>query len=278
MNRTELKQIIKKAAINSVVNYFDKKVRAKKRKFQILDLLMPKERAIRSIVGGLETSMGTTLWEPLAKEIAKNNGFEIVSSKLELPANMPGSLSSVLGIIIEARENNNGLYNAESSHEAIKFNCQQFIANPISKFQKAPRGYGVDIWLKKDGVNYFFDTKTVQPNVGNYHKFLSQVLNWYAYFYARYPTEKAEGRIVFPYNPHEEDFWQKTMGGGKPIEKAKEGWVEDEFWDFLSGHKGTFMLIKESFKEIYDDGTLEDQLDKVFDRHKGNIDVSPKQV
>lgn len=39
----------------------------KNRKFQILDLLIPNERKIRSIVGGLETSLEPTLWEPLAK-------------------------------------------------------------------------------------------------------------------------------------------------------------------------------------------------------------------
>ena len=37
----------------------------KSKVFQPLDLLIPNERQIRSIVGGLETSLGTTLWEAL---------------------------------------------------------------------------------------------------------------------------------------------------------------------------------------------------------------------
>lgn len=278
MEEVLLKQIIKKAAISSIVNYFDSSIRGIERKFQILDLLMPKERLIRSIVGGLETSMGKTLWEPLAKEIANNNGFTVVNKNLEAPSNMPASLSNILHNIIESREKGTGIYNAQESHIAIKHICQQFIANPLGNFQKAPRGFGVDIWLEKNGVNYFFDTKTVQPNVGSYHKFLSQVLNWYAYFYAQYPTGLAEGRIVFPYNPHSDVFWQKTMGGGKPLEKITEAWVEDEFWDFLSGYSGTFRLIKLSFKEIHDEGTLEAQLDKVFDRNKPDINISPDEV
>lgn len=278
MEEIFLKQIIKKAAINSIVNYFDSSIRETERKFQILDLLMPKERLIRSIVGGLETAMGKTLWEPLAKEIARSNGFTVVNRNLEAPSNMPATLSNTLHNIIESREKDNGLYNAQESHAAIKHICQQFIVNPLGNFHKAPRGFGVDIWLEKEGVNYFFDTKTVQPNVGSYYKFLSQVLNWYAYFYAQYPTGLAEGRIVFPYNPHKVDFWQKTMGRGKPIEKMNEAWVEDEFWDFLSGYSGTFNLIKQSFKEIYDEGTLEVQLDKVFDRNKPGIEESQGEV
>ena len=43
--------------------------------------MIPKERKIRSIVGGLETSLGTTLWEPLAKALAIENNFEIVKPK-----------------------------------------------------------------------------------------------------------------------------------------------------------------------------------------------------
>jgi hypothetical protein len=98
---------------------------------------------------------------------------------------------------LEARENQNDLYDAKSSHAAIKNICQQFINSPISNFQKAPRGNGVDIWLQKDGRDYFFDTKTVQPNVGDLKKFLRQIIYWYAFFYSKNPTGNAEGRIVF---------------------------------------------------------------------------------
>ena len=54
--------------------------------------------------------------------------------------------------------------------------------------------------------------------------------------------------------------------------------MEDEFWDFISGQKNTFSLIKESFVEIYEKRTLEEQLDVVFDRHKSEILISPKDI
>lgn len=279
MVKDELKSVIKRAVINSVSNYFERNVINEENvKFQILDLLMPKERKIRSIVGGLETSMGKTLWEPLAKEIALSNEFEVVNANLESPTNMPLSLGNTLQTIIESRSNRTGLFDAKSSHLEIKRVCQPYSINPIADFQKAPRGFGVDIWLIKKGVNYFFDTKTVQPNVGSYNKFLSQVLNWYAYFYSRNPKGNAEARIVFPYNPYKVDFWKKTIGGGVPIEKGSEAWVEDEFWDFISGHKETFSLIKECFVEIYNERTLEEYLDRVFNRHREDIVVDPDNL
>ncbi len=258
-----LKTIIKQTTIESIINYFKKNLK-RKRNFQILDLLIPRERNIRSIVGGLETSMGKTLWEPLAKEIAKQNGFVVVNKNLDAPINMPGSLSSTLQIVIEARENQNGLYDAKTSHDAIKSICQQFINSPISNFKKPPRGNGVDVWLQKNGVDYFFDTKTVQPNVGALKSFLTQILHWYAYYYSRYPTGTGIGRIIFPYNPYPGDYWKYCKAHGKPLEKKEEAWVENEFWDFISGVQNTYDLIKESFVELYDEKTLETELSNLF--------------
>ena len=45
---------------------------------QVLDHIFPRERRIRSIIGGLETSLGTKLWENLAKLLASENGFEVL--------------------------------------------------------------------------------------------------------------------------------------------------------------------------------------------------------
>jgi len=277
MKKEDLKNIIKDAAVKSISAFFDTKLKSKKEaNFQILDLVMPKERKIRSIVGGLETSLGTTLWEPLAKEIAAGNGFVVKQANLEAPANFPAALSNTLQNIVQARQQNNGQYNGVSSHSAIKAVCQQYINSPIGSFIKAPTGSGVDIWLQKNGMDYFFDTKTVQPSVGAYDKFLTQILNWYAYYYSKHPTGNAEAKIVFPYNPYgANDFWSKTIDGGKPIERNTEAWVENEFWDFLSGEQNTFLLIKESFSEIFTEGTLETSLDTIFDRHKEDLFVEP---
>ncbi len=52
----------------------------------------------------------------------------------------------------------------------------------------------------------------MQANVGSYNRCFSQVLNWYAYFYSRYPNQQAFSRIVFPYNPYGEiDFGQEQL-------------------------------------------------------------------
>lgn len=264
MVKLKTEDVIKSTVINSIKKYATKKVKAK-RKFQILDLLIPRERKVRSIVGGLETSLGTTLWEPLGRALAENNGFKVHKGKLKQPAHMPGNLAAILSTVIEGRIQNNGVYDGSTAHAAIKQACSPFIQNPLPNFTNPPRGLGVDIWLEKDGINYFFDTKTVQPNLANFRSFLSQVLTWYAYFYAQNPQGQAEGRIVFPYNPNPgENFWQKAMGRGRPLEPETEGWVEDRFWNFCSGEENTYAMITACFREIAETGELENELEKIL--------------
>ena len=250
------KELIRTAVIKSIKNFAKKKIN-KKAKFQILDLLIPKERKIRSIVGGLETSLGTTLWEPLAKTLAQHNGFEVIENKLEAPTNMPASLQNILSNILEDRKSDTPSIDGNESHSQIKKACQKFIKSPIDNYTKAPRGFGVDIWLKKNDTNYFFDTKTVQPNVGTYTKCMEQVLTWYTYFYARFPTQQSEAKIVFPYNPDPgSDFWLKTMNKGRPLDSKHEALVGNQFWDFCSGEKNTYEAIAKTFEEIAASGEL----------------------
>lgn len=264
LNREEIFAISRETVVDSITNFIRNRAN-RDPNFQILDLIIPTERRIRSIVGGMETSLGTTLWEPLAKNLARLNDFEIIEANLMAPANMPGNLQNTVQIITEGRITRNELYSAEYCHDRIKEVCQGFIQQPINEFVAAPRGFGVDIWLRKDDINYFFDTKTVQSNVGGYSKCFNQVLNWYSYFYSRYPTQNASARIVFPYNPYGlEDFWNRTMGRGWPLEPGNEGWVENDFWDFCSGYENTYQIIRDSFVSISETGDLEVIIRDIF--------------
>lgn len=266
VTRDKIVKIIHQTVKNGILG-FAKKSLSKKASFQVLDLIIPKERRIRSIVGGLETSLGTTLWEPLAKALALENGFEVIQKKLEAPKNMPFNLSSKVTTILDERKRRNGSYDALKSHQEIREICQTFLTRPIESFEPAPKGFGVDIWLRKVDTNYFFDTKTVKPNVGAFSKCVEQVLNWYAYFYSRFPDQKAEARIIFPYDPFENSggFWSRSVGKGFPLEPRKEAWVGDEFWSFCSGYPGTYQLILESFRHLKESKELEGDLTRLLE-------------
>lgn len=262
-NVNELKDAIKTKVSESILGFATRAV-GRQASYQPLDLIIPVERKIRSIVGGLETSLGTTLWEPLAKELARLNGFTVKGEKLQVPKLMPHLLSSTLDTVIDQRILETEMFTAQTSMLRIKETCQQFLQNPIPEFVNAPSGNGVDIWLMKDGINYFFDTKTVQPNIGDFSKFLRQLMTWYAYFYSRFPDQNAEARIVFPYNPYEGDFFAATKKNARPLIAHEEAWVENEFWDFCSGVEGTFQLIETCLQEIQASGQLSAALNNLF--------------
>lgn len=258
-------QISRQTVIDSISKFIKNRLKKKAPNFQVLDLIIPTERKIRSVVGGMETSLGTTLWEPLAKNLARLNGFEVINEKLKAPANMPAILQNTVQIVTDGRISKNQLHTAEYCHDRIKEVSQNFLSQPLTEFVKARRGFGVDIWLRKDDINYLFDTKTVQSNVGGYSKCFDQILNWYSYFYARYPDQQAFARIVFPYNPYGTDnFWSKTIGRGWPLEPSNEGWVENEFWDFCSGVTNTYEIIHSAFISISESKDLEEIIQEIF--------------
>lgn len=233
--------------------------------FQILDTLMPKERKIRSIVGGLETSLGTTLWEPLAEGLARMNGFEVLNGKGILkPVNAPATIEKTMNEVISNRESKGSQFDERKSREAIKKACAPLVNKPIEKFIKPPSGKGVDVWLRKDGIDYLLDSKTVQPNVGDYKDCLRQLMTWYVYYYSKYPEGNARAMIFIPYNPYApEDFFKKTKGHGFPLLK-EELWVQDDLWDFCTGVPNAFEIILSAFKHISDRGLVTIELDKLF--------------
>ena len=264
MKKKKVFDLTVKITLNAI-RKFAKKSKGKEVDFQILDILMPQERRIRSIVGGLETSLGTTLWVPLIKEIASLNGFEVCNERALLkPARMPTGLETTLNRIISSRENPGSIYNAKTSRDKIKRACASLKNNPINRFRKPPPGKGVDIWLKKNGINYLSDSKTVQPNVGSYKDFLKQILTWYAYYYSKFPSGEARGFIFIPYNPYvKKDFLEKTPNHGYPLLK-KELWVQDDLWDFCSGIKNTFQIILSAVKHINKKKLVQKELNKLF--------------
>ena len=98
MSEDEIRKITTETILKGISGYAKKKP---KPCFQVLDLLIPEERKIRSIVGGLEGSLGKTLWEPLAKKLAIQNGFEIIHDDLLCPTHIPSELDNTLkGIIL----------------------------------------------------------------------------------------------------------------------------------------------------------------------------------
>jgi hypothetical protein len=231
-----------------------------------LDYLIPKERKIRSIVGGLETSMGTTVWEPIAKSIASYNGFEVLSEKILKPDPMPPELASELAALISLRESKSTWVSADECISRLRTVSKKLDSLRESvRYIAPPAGTGVDIFFKKDGVHYAFDTKTVQPNVGAIKGFNKQILEWYAYSIFRNPEIDIKCAIAYPYNPFKNDFWSHTPHTLGVMQPNVDAFVENEFWDFLSGEEYTYETIKKILIELNEEG-LGDELSELISK------------
>lgn len=243
----DLKLQIKEALKNSIRKFFlNKKVKT----FHILDYVFPVERRIRSLIGGLETSLGTTLWEPLAKTIAEANGFQILNKPLFMPSPFPKDIQDEIGEIKKLRESKNEWLSMEKCVYRLRK-----VANNINRdnlnYIKPPAGKGVDLYLLKDSIEYVFDIKTNQPNQRAGLDLNLQLLEWYAYRFCQNPSAQFEARIAFPFNPYPDKSWWEANGSRiYPLEQGKDAWVENEFWNFCSGEDNTWDNIVQLFIEL----------------------------
>ena len=219
---------------------------------QVLDYIFPRERRIRSIIGGLETSLGTKLWERLAKLLASENGFEVLD-EMEFNTNVPILPKQLNYFISDFKERKD--LDPTLSHDDYYIDLVSFINNnnfsDIKYQKKIKKGQGVDVWLRKNNVEYIIDIKTVQLNAGAGDKCNANMLHWYAYNALIKITSNTKCLTAFPYNPHSpNDYWKKEKGKISPLIPGNEALVADEFWDFLYGKSNTTNLIYDVFKKL----------------------------
>ncbi|MCM3195814.1 TdeIII family type II restriction endonuclease [Priestia megaterium] len=246
---TELKLKIKKKIEKSIHNYFIKKSKKEINHRHVLDGIFPRERRIRSLIGGLETSMGRTLWEPLAKFLAKNNGYEIIEGKLMMPENVPAEVVEIYNEFKPLRESESSNVSLMQYVEALR-NVLKNIDTSELKYKKMVSGKGVDIWIRKNGVEYAFDIKTTQINAGDGKKFNSFLMDWYMYRLCQNPNMEFHAKIAMPFNPYKKSWWSHNGSRAYPLEPKRDLVIEDEFWDFLSGFENTWGEINKIFEEI----------------------------
>ena len=247
LSSKKTKIITEQIIIESVSDYCNKK---RVYNFKLLDLIVPKEAKIRSVIGGLETSFGVKLWEKLCKALAKENGFQIIDKNLLEPI-VEDNLKSSLLSVMHRRHHVDSSFNAHNSKEAIRSLVLNYLNNQkIIEYKKPPPGHGVDVWLFKNNCNYIFDLKTVQPNVGSWIRFLDQIHNWYWYFYSKHPTEKVIAKVIFPYNPYKGSFLDNTIGHGAPMEHGAEFLSDNGFWHFITDNSNAYSDIMNSFKQV----------------------------
>lgn len=251
----ELKQEIKETLKISIRSFFKKKQKsfqgknAASKTSNILDILFPKERRIRLLIGGLETSMGT-VWEAIAVKLAQHNGFSIISDKILMPSPFPEELAKTLENLLFTRINRKTFISTEDCITQLKTAAQTIDISRIN-FVNPPSGHGVDLYLKKEDTEYLFDLKSPQPNKGDFPRYTRQLLEWYAYKFAQNPSLQLEARIAFIFNPFEKSWYEEQKSKiSNCLDINRDIYVENEFWDFCSGQPNTWQALENLFYEL----------------------------
>ncbi|NFG22559.1 TdeIII family type II restriction endonuclease [Clostridium botulinum] len=260
-NYKEIKDII----LKSIRNYLDKK-RREGINYHVIQEIFPVERRIRAIIGGLETSFGERVWEPLARILAENNGF-LVHDVLDFkrPKNLPKEIEKIINDWKKKRINSKEDISLEEYINELR-NAVKSLNIDYSKVEyvKLIKGQGIDLWIEKDNIEYITDIKTTQINAADGNKFNDHILNWYAYRIFQNPDVQIKAFITIPFNPFNVPWERKMKGRAKPLIIGDDIIIAEKFWRFVSGDNYSYEKIIKAFKELKNEGLLEEYRDVIY--------------
>jgi len=214
--------------------------------------------ALFSFIHSLNTSFGTSIFEPVAKTLALSQGrFLQAKTQHVIGDTIFEKNQAVITRILDS------LRSAESKPD--KLNEIQLIRDSLSGKTHKIKATKVDLFLEdKNGNHWLFDIKSPKPNKGEFQGFKRSLLEWVAIAQLNGCAHDIHSCIAFPYNPYAPrpyDRW--TMTG--LFDLSQEVKVAEEFWDFLGGD-GTYEKLLQCFARVGD--AMRDEIDKYFKRFK----------
>ena len=219
--------------------------------------LLGKDRmALFSFIQSLNTTFGTSIYEPVAKELAQPN-FSFVETQYKLSNKITEEAQKEIQRIINDLSMGKNVDKLEEI-ERIRKVARSGKVNYLKSTK-------VDLFLiGKDEKVYMFDLKTVKPNIKEFESYKRTLLEWIASHFYQYPKSTVFTMIAIPYNPYEpKPYARWTMKG--MLDLKYEVKVAEEFWDFLSGN-GTYQDLLDCFEQAGIE--LRDEIDQYFAQFK----------
>lgn len=203
--------------------------------------LLGKDRmALYSFIQSLNTTFGTSIFEPVAVILAQNN-----FAKIQTQYVVGDSISLYCQEAIQNIINDLTIGNLPNKTKELKIISKAASRGKIKKLKTVK----VDLFVEtKDGIQYLFDLKTAKPNISNFKDFKRTLLEWAGIIYTQNPKAKVNTIIAIPYNPYEPKPYQRWTIKGM-IDDKQELMVGKEFWDFLGG-KGSYEYLLDRFEEV----------------------------
>jgi len=206
--------------------------------------------AAYSFIHSIATTLGMSIYEDVSKIIAEETAKECFT-KYDVGGVISREQKSVIDDIVrKLRNGENKVNSAQEIKEVLRASAKD------GKAQKD--GAIADFFMVRNGEEYYFEIKTVKPNIDVFTKSKVKLLEWVAR--RRRPVKTF---LAFPYNPYHPQPYERFTEQGV-LEKGKEFLIGKEYWDFLGG--------KDTFEQVL---TLFDSVGKKF---KQKIQEKIKQV
>ena len=191
--------------------------------------------AAYSFIHSISTSLGISIYENVSKIIATPHCEEC-----DRNYSIEGSISSdqkrVIGKILRELRNKDRKPNIKNEIKTV-LKASWKDAKP----QKS--GNIADFYMKKDGKEFYFEIKTVKPNIDVFKESKIKLLEWVAR-----KRKKIYPYLSFPYNPYYPEPYKRFTQAN--LVKINEDFlVGENYWDFLGG-KNTLNQLLDIFDKV----------------------------
>ncbi len=223
--------------------------------------LLGKDRmALFSFIQSLNTTFGTSIYEPVAIELAKGR-FKVAKAHVKPNSEISVAAQEKIQNIIDGLIRADREPDREAEFIEIMSVCQE---EPIKKIKPGL----VDIWLEDaDGNKFLIDIKTTKPNIEGFISHKRKLLEWIAQELASDPSKKIHSFIGIPYNPYEPEPYKRwTLRGMYDIKN--EILVADELWAFIGG-EGTYQDLLDCFEQA--GIQLRPEIDSYFAKYSSDL-------
>ena len=197
-------------------------------------LLGQDRMALFSFIHSLNTTFGTSIFEPVAETLASLN-FTLAQKQYVVGDTISEQAQTEIQRIMNELTIGNSP-NKVDEIARIRKVCTKGTMNKLKTVK-------VDLFVKSnDGTAHLFDLKTAKPNISNFKDFKRTLLEWIAIFLSKNPNANVHTYIAIPYNPYEPKPYERwTLKGMLDLDNELK--VAKEFWDFLGGEKAYLKLL-----------------------------------
>jgi type II restriction enzyme len=153
--------------------------------------------ALFSFIHSLNTTFGTSIFEPVAETLASAR-FAIAQKQFIVGDTITEQAQTEIQQII----NEISIGKTPDKVKEIE-RIRKVVASGKTNKLKTVK---VDLFVKNNnGTVYFFDLKTAKPNISNFKDFKRTLLEWIAIYLFQHPDADVHSYIAIPYNPSEKN-------------------------------------------------------------------------